>query len=466
MSDELAFETAVGLLAGYQAGRFSPVDATRAALGQIDRRNPEINAFCFVDADGALAQAQASEARWQTGKPIGLLDGVPISIKDLALTAGLPSRFGSLISNADGPWDVDAPFVARLKEHGAVILGKTATPEYGWKGVTDSPLTGITRNPWKPACTPGGSSGGAAAALVCGMGALATGSDGGGSIRIPCGFTGIFGIKMNFGRIPVFPESAMRTLSHAGPMARNVADAALMANVMCEPDHRDWTALPYQNIDWLAGSDEGIEGLRIAFSSDLGYADVDPGVAELVARAVARFEELGADIVVADPGFDDPIDAFERHWFAGAAGAFGALGEADMAKLDPGHAEIIERGKRITITEYTDAMAARAALAVTMREFHQQYDLLLTPALAVPAFEAGRLVPAHYPDDAPWTSWTPFSYPFNLTQQPAGVICCGLTADGLPVGLQIVAPSYREDLVFRAARAYEELRGPMRFPVD
>ncbi len=464
MSDELCYASATALLDGYRSGGISPVDATRAALARIDRDNDKINAFCVVDHAGALAQAADSEARWRKGEPIGLLDGVPTSIKDLALTKGLATRFGSRLSPADGPWDQDAPFVVRLKEHGAVILGKTTTPEYGWKGVTDSPLTGITRNPWNLETTPGGSSGGASAALAAGMGALATGSDGGGSIRIPSGFTAVFGIKMNFGRVPVYPESAMRSLSHAGPMARNAADAALMANVMCLPDDRDWTALPYQAIDWQSYLDVGVKGLKVAFSPTLGYAQVHPQVAEKVAAAARTFEEMGAEIEEADPGFDDPIESFERHWFAGAAGAMGHLSDTEMAGLDPGFANIIRQGKEIGITQYTAAMAARTELALKMREFHRRFDILLTPALAEPAFTAGKLVPDHYPEDAAWTSWTPFTYPFNMTQQPAGVVNCGFTDDGLPVGLQIVAPSFREDLVFRAAAAYEAVRGPIAWP--
>ena len=453
------------LLEGYSSKRFSPVEATEAAFRRIHDLNPKINAFNHLNEDAATAAAKASETRWAAGAPEGLLDGVPTSVKDLIVTIAMPTRRGSRTSDADAPCDEDAPCVARLREHNAVILGKTTTPEFGWKGLDQSPLTGNTHNPWKLGKTTGGSSAGAAAALAAGMCTLSVGSDGGGSIRIPSAFTGVFGIKMNYGRVPVWPESAMRTLSHVGPMARNVGDAALLANVMCEPDHRDWTALPYQAIDWSDGLDSGVRGWRIAYSADLGYAKVDPEIAGLVEAAAKLFEDLGAIVEAVVPGFDDPIECFQRHWFAGAAGAFGDYGEEQLALMDPGLVDVIERGMGITVRQYTDALGARGALATTMRAFHQTYDLLLTPALAVPAFDHDRIAPPDYPDDAEWTAWTPFTYPFNLTQQPACSIPCGLTAAGLPAGLQIVGRSYADDMVLAAARAYEQVAPKPDWPM-
>src|SRR3954447_16102352 len=292
---DLCALTATELLDGYRKHELSPVEVTRAVLERIERLNPVLNAFNLV-SERAMDDAKASEARWMSGQPKGLLDGVPASIKDIILTKGWPTLRGSKTVDPKGPWNDDAPASARLREHGAVILGKTTTPEFGWKGVTDSPLTGITRNPWNPAKTPGGSSGGAAAALASGMGALAVGTDGGGSIRIPCSFTGLFGIKPSFGRVPAWPLSPFGTVAHVGPMTRSVADAALMLNVIALPGARDWHALPYSPRDWRAGLDHGIEGLRIAFSADLGYAKVDGEVASVVARAVRLFEDLGAKV--------------------------------------------------------------------------------------------------------------------------------------------------------------------------
>lgn len=462
MSDDLIYASAQDLLEGYRQKTLSPVEATQAVLARIEAKNADINAFNLIAADSALEEARAAEQRWARGEPKGRLDGVPVSIKDLVLTKDWPTLKGSLTVDPAGPWDEDAPCVARLREHGAVLVGKTTTPELGWKGITDCALTGITRNPWDLAKTPGGSSGGASAALAAGMAPLAIGSDGGGSIRIPCGFTGVFGIKANFGRVPVYPESAMRTLSHVGPMARTVADAALMLTVIAEPDDRDCTALPYQAIDYTQDLESGVAGLKVAYSRDLGYADVDAEVLAVVDAAAQAFAELGATVEACDPGFDNPKAMFKTHWWAGAAGAMAGLAPAEKAKLEPELAQIVEEGCELSILDYTAAMAARTELCLHMRRFHQRYDLLLTPALAVPAFDVGLLKPPGRPDDDTfWTDWTPFSFPFNLTQQPACSVPCGFTPDGLPVGLQIVAANFREDLVLRAARAYEAAR-----PID
>ncbi len=454
MSDDLAYSSATDLLDAYRAKRLSPLEATKAALGRIAAHNPKINAFMIIDDEGALAAAAESEARWSRGEPIGLVDGVPTGIKDLVLTKGWPTLRGSKTVDPRQDWDEDAPAVARLREHGAVFLGKTTTPEFGWKGVTDCALTGITRNPWNTDKTPGGSSGGASAALAAGMGALHIGTDGGGSIRIPSGFAGVFGIKPSYGRVPAYPPSPFGTVAHVGPMARTVADAALMLTVIAGPDARDWLALPYDGRDWRQGLDDGIAGLKVAFSPDLGYAKVDGEVADLVAQAAAAFEALGAHVEQTDPGFEHPGEIFRLHWWAGAASALGGLPPEKMALLEPRLAEIVAAGAEIPLLDYMAAVTARAVLGGQMRQFHERYDLLLTPALAVPAFDVGILGPEGWAD-SDWVGWTPFTYPFNLTQQPACSVPCGFTADGLPVGLQIVGPMHRDDLVLRAARAYQ-----------
>lgn len=458
MSEEIAYLSACELVASFADKTLSPVDAAAAALDRIERFDERINAFCFVDADGAREAARASEARWSKGEPVGLLDGVPTSIKDLNYVAGWPTGRGSLTTEGDGPAAEDAPAIARLREAGAVFLGKTTSPEFGWKGVTDSPLTGITRNPWNLDKTPGGSSGGAAAALAAGMGQLAQGGDGGGSIRIPCGFTGLFGLKANYGRVPVHPPSPFGTLSHVGPMTRSVDDLAAMFTVMSRPDVRDWNALPFLDQDWRRGLDDGVEGLRIAFSPDLGYAQVDAEVASVVAAAAAAFSELGATVENVGPGFDDPTPVFRTLWWAGAAQLVSTLPAEKVDKLEPAFRELAAEGAQIPLLDYTAAMVARVALGQVMNHFHEQYDLLLTPTLAVPAFEAGQLAPDGDDDPLRWLRWTPFSYPFNMTGQPALTAPCGFTPDGLPVGLQIVGPLHREDLVLKAARAFEAAR--------
>ncbi len=456
---ELWALTATELLDGFRKHDCSPVEAARAVLSRIEKLNPALNAFNLV-SDRALDDAKASEARWMGGQPKGLLDGVPVSIKDLLLTRGWPTLRGSKTIDPKGPWNDDAPAVARLREHGAVLIGKTNTPEFGWKGVTDSALSGITRNPWNRDKTPGGSSGGAAAALAAGMGPLAVGTDGGGSIRIPCSFTGIFGLKPSFGRVPAWPLSPFGTVAHVGPMTRSVADAALMLNVLAQPDARDWHALDYEPRDWRTGLEHGVQGMCIAFSPDLGYAKVDPEVAAIVRQAIRIFADLGAKVEEKNPGFESPEPIFRTQWFSGAALLMKTVKQKEL--VDPGLREVAAAGEKIGAMEILEAQMKRAALGAHMNLFHRDYDLLVTPTLSIAAFDAGKEV-ADAKLQQRWTDWTPFSFPFNLTQQPAASIPCGLTKAGLPVGLHIVGPRYGEALVLRAAHAFESAM-PIRMP--
>jgi aspartyl-tRNA(Asn)/glutamyl-tRNA(Gln) amidotransferase subunit A len=456
MSDLWAL-TATELVDAFRKKTLSPVEVTAAVLKRIEALNPVFNAFNLVAAQEALQQAKASEARWLSGQPRGLLDGVPVSIKDLILTKGWPTLRGSKTIDSKGPWNDDAPATARLREHGAVLLGKTTTPEFGWKGVCDSPLTGITRNPWNKAKTPGGSSGGAAAAVASGMGPLAVGTDGGGSIRIPCAFTGLFGIKASFGRVPAWPLSPFGTVAHVGPMTRSVADAALMLNVLALPDARDWHALPFEPRDWRTGLDQGVADLRIAYSPDLGYAKVDAEVAAIVKNAVQVLQDLGAKVEEKTPGFEDPAALFMTHWFSGAAFLLKGIAKDKHKLIDPGLLEMAAQGEKVTAHDFLDAQLKRGALGAHMNLFHRDYDLLVTPTLSIAAFDAGKEV-ADKMLQSRWTDWTPFTFPFNLTQQPAASIPCGLTKAGLPVGLHLVGPRYADALVLRAARAFETVR--------
>jgi aspartyl-tRNA(Asn)/glutamyl-tRNA(Gln) amidotransferase subunit A len=446
--------TAVELLTAYRDGELSPVEAVQAVLERVERLDAQVNAFCLLDADTALASARASEERWRRGEPVGLLDGVPISIKDLVLTAGWPTLRGSHTIDPAGPWDVDAPAVARVREHGAVLFGKTTSPEMGWKGVTDAPLTGVTRNPWDPTRTSGGSSGGSAAALALGMGPLSLGTDGGGSVRIPAAFTGTTTIKPTFGRVPIYPASPFGVLSHLGPMTRTAADAVLLLDVISGSDVRDpWALAPVAAA--VAQVPQAASGLRIAVSPTLGYVDVHPEVALAFTAAVEVFTGLGAHVEQADPGFADPLDAFETLWFSGAATSLDPIAPQQRARMDPGLVEIAEQGARYSSVDYLSGMAVRTELGVLMGAFHERYDLLLTPTLPIPAFEAGVEVPAGWPGRR-WTTWTPFTYPFNMTQQPAASVPCGFTSDGLPVGLQIVGPRHCDAVVLAAADAFQQ----------
>lgn len=457
MTDSPADLTATELLALYRTGDLSPVEACEAVLARIEDVNPTLNAYLLVDADGARLRAAESTARWAQGMPAGALDGVPVSIKDVLLTRGWPTLRGSRAIDPDQPWPEDSPVVGRVREQGAVIMGKTTTPELAWKAVTDSPLTGITRNPWDPERTPGGSSGGAAAAVAAGMAPLALGTDGGGSVRIPAAFTGTVTIKPTYGLVPHYPASAFGTLAHTGPMTRTVADAALLLDVIAGPDYRDWSALPQQALRFSDLHRDDLTGLRVAYSATLGFADaariLDPEVTSAVAGAAKIFESLGAHVTAVDPPITDPVEEFHVLWFAGAAATVAGLPRTD--ELDPGLAEIADTGARLSAVDYLRANALRAAMGIAMGKFHETYDLLLTPTVPIPAFAAGLEVPEGWP--APrWTSWTPFTYPFNMTQQPAASVPCGFTSAGLPIGLQVVGPRHSDALVLAACNAFEQ----------
>ena len=456
---DLTQHTAEQLLALYREGAASPVEVTRQVLQRIAKLNPVLNAFCLVDEEAALKSAGVSEQRWQAhrhnGSAVGALEGVPASIKDLLLTRGWPTLRGSRTVNPQQNWDVDAPVTARLREAGAVLLGKTTTPEFGCKGETNSLLTGISRNPWNTAHTPGGSSGGASAAVSAGLGPLAIGTDGAGSVRIPAAFCGNVGLKPSFGRIPAYPLSPFGSVAHLGPHAMSVTDVALMMNTITRPDARDWTALPFDNIDYTAGLKDGVKGLRVAYSPTLGYAkNVHPDIAAAVKKAASYLAQLGAQVEQVDPGIEDPLDITTGLWFAGAYQVWRALSKEQQALTDPDFAAQAALGERLDVNAVHQLNQRRGLLGSHLRQFMQRFDLILTPSTAVPAFKA---LPAGHSamNSEAMLGWTPFSYPFNLSQQPAISLPCGLTADGLPMGVQLVGPMFADALVLRAAKALE-----------
>lgn len=446
------------LLAAYRSRAVSPREAVGAALDALERLNPQVNAFCLVEREEAMRAAKASEERWAAGRPLGALDGLPVTIKDNIAWAGCPMRRGSRVS-PDAPMPENAPIVDRLLEAGAVPLGKTTMPEYGWKGLGDSPLHGPARNPWNTGMTTGGSSGGAAAAAALNIGVMHVGTDGAGSVRIPAGFCGVFGLKPTYGRVPAYPPSPFGIVAHIGPLTRSVRDAALMMSVAARPDPRDITGTTLPAPDYRVGLEDGVKGMRVAWSPRLGYVErLDPEVEALAAAAARAFEELGAVVEEADPGFPDPVEILNGLWRVGAWSVLRAIPEERWGEMDPGFVAMGLKGKAISGSDYVASASARGALSLAMHRFHERYDLLLTPTLATPAFAVNHDTPpdGRFGDD--WLGWTPYSYPFNLTLQPAASVPCGLTRDGLPVGLQIVGPLHRDDLVLRAARAIEAIR--------
>jgi aspartyl-tRNA(Asn)/glutamyl-tRNA(Gln) amidotransferase subunit A len=448
--------SAAELLESYRAKQLSPVEVTRAALERIGKLQPTYNAFVLVGEQEALRDARASEARWLKGTPAGLVDGLPTTVKDLLLLKGWPTRRGSRTVDPNQPWDEDSAAVARMREQGAVFLGKTTTPEFGWKGVTDSPLTGLTVNPWDTTKTPGGSSGGAAVAAAFGMGVMHLATDGGGSIRIPAGFCGLFGFKPTFGLVPVHPHPPPWTLWHQGPISRTVHDAALMLTVISRPDVRDFYAAPSLGIDYRQGLDDGVRGTRIAYSRTLGYAKVDPAVAALVDRAVATLGELGAQVEEIDLALKDPIETMQPLWAVALAMAVQPLTAQQRSLMDQPLLDLAQPGFSISALEYRALEKQRETLARRMNMLHQQYDVLVTPQLATTAFAVNHEVP---PGNGMkrWWEWSPFTYPFNLTQQPAATVPCGFAPNGLPVAMQIVSAKFAERKVLRAARAYEQV---------
>ena len=455
MSEDLAFMPATELIQNYRTLKLSPVEVVHASLDRIERHGSKLNAFTIVDADSALDAASDSEQRWKNGNPKGLLDGVPTTIKDLVITKGWPTLRGSRSTNPDQPWDEDAPCVARLKEHGAVLLGKTTTPEFGHKGVTDSILTGITRNPWNLDKTPGGSSGGASAAVASGMGQLAIGTDAGGSIRIPACFTGIYGLKPTFGRVPTYPSSPFGTLAHAGPMTRTVADAALMLTVIANPDTRDWHALPYDGTNYSTTIDGNIHGLKVAFSPTLGLdVEVNAEVAETVSNATQQLSDLGASVETIDLNWPiPPRDIIQVLFTCSAAKFISMLTGEQQGQIEPTLLAMAAEGKKLDMMSLKTAELDRTANGIYMNHILAKYDVLLSPTLPVVAFDAGKPCPDSYSEDP--FGWIPFTPPFNLTGQPAASIPCGFSQSGLPVGLQIVGPMHGDSVVLNVSLAFE-----------
>ncbi len=443
--------------------KVSPVEVVAAVFSRIHRLDLKLNAFCALAEDEARREAKRAEEAIMRKDKIGLLHGVPVSIKDLILTQGIRTTFGSKIYENFVPKE-DEIVVKRLKAAGAIILGKTNTCEFGYKGVTDNFVFGPTRNPWNLELTPAGSSGGAAAAVASGLGPLALGSDGGGSVRAPAGFCGIFGLKPSRGRIPIYPippgwENLYRRVLHLGPITRTVADAALMMDAMAGPDDRDPASLFEKKISYRRGLKNGIQGLQVAWTANLGDAVVEPGIREKAQSALQVFEELGCSVEEVKIDIPSLHASYQALFAADCAVALGDRLGKWRDQMDPGLVRLIEIGQTVSGVDYSKAMRQVNLLWISLQPYFKKFALLLTPTLPVPPFQIGidwpktiggqKIHPLNY---------LAFTYPFNLTGQPAASVPCGWTKDDLPVGLQIVGRPMDDSTVLRAAAAFEEAR--------
>lgn len=464
MTVDLTQASAAQLGKLYAKGKASPVEAMKAVLKRVEAVNPHLNALCLVDAEPALTAAKASERRWKKGKPLSPLDGVPVSVKELVRVKGWPVRMGSKLTDTT-PAEADAPAVARLRESGAILFAQSTSSEYGHKGVTDSPLHGITRNPWDVTRTPGGSSGGAGAAVAAGFGPIAIGTDGGGSVRLPSSFTGLVGLKATFGRIAAWPPSLTGELSNTGPMCRTALDAALMMNVIARPDPLDGWSLPPDGVDYVEALKGKLKKPRIAFVLRMGDHPLDIEVAALVTKAAKRFEKMGCLVeeVVAPTNYRETGRAFVVHWLSALQRLLQLYPEQRHQEFDESLMAGAENGRKFTLQDLVNAQVVRRDMTIAWNAFFAKYDLLLTPTLAVQAFEAGQNAPLGA-DGKPNQQWSPYTFQFNLSRHPAISVPCGRSRDGLPIGLQIVAGHYKDAQVLRAAARYAEA-DPLEFPV-
>ena len=458
--DDLAFTAASDLRPLIDSRQVSIVELTELFLRRIQALNPTLNAYLTVTGDEAIASARSAEQALLRGEARGYLHGIPISIKDLEMTDGIRTTLGSIVFKAHVP-EQDSIVVERVRKSGAIILGKTNTPEFGFSGTTENRLGDACRNPWNTERTTGGSSGGAGAAVAAGLCTLATGSDGGGSIRIPSSFCGTYGIKSSQGRVPRYGgvgRPAYNTFSQSGPLTRTVRDSALLLQVLAGPDRRDPGCMRDEPPDFVAALDQDVTGLRLAWSPDLGYAAVDAEVGTNAYNAARMFEELGC--TVEEPGLvlSDPFPSFWDAFSTAGYTSYGHLLGEHADELTKYARITLEHGREMTAADYSRALVYIVQLQAKMETLFEQYDLLLTPTTAVPAFPVGEhpTIIGGTPVQPFW-GYTPFTFPFNMTMQPAASIPCGFSADGMPIGLQIIGRRGDESTVFSASAAFERV---------
>lgn len=454
--DEFAFMPALEMRTLIQSKQVSPVEIAELTLRRIEETQSSLNAFVTITPELALDAARKAEQAIMSGEDRGLLTGIPLSIKDLTAVKDVRFTSGSrTLSDFIAP--LDSPTSERVKAHGASIVGKTTTTEFGCKGSSNSPLTGETRNPWNLDKTTGGSSAGAGASVAAGLTPFALGTDGGGSIRIPSSLCGLFGIKAQFGRVPVFPVAATPTLAHVGPMARTVRDAALLLTAISGFDARDPASVAAEVPNYLAACERPPNGLRIAWSATLGYARPTREVVEIASAAASVFEGLGCTVEMVESVFDDPIELWMAEFYAGVGTRLKKTLIEQRDLIDPAVAAVLDRALDQTIDQYYERVFRRYEFREKVRQFFEQFDLLLTPTTPTVAFDLGRDVPKEL-EGANIVSWVAYTYPVNLCGVPAASIPCGFTQAGLPVGLHIVAKTHGEMDIFSAAAAFEAAR--------
>ena len=465
MDQELAFASAITIRRLMESKEVSCVEVVEMFFSRIQEFNPRLNAYLALCQDQAMEQASTAQSAFNRGEDLGPLHGIPISIKDLEMTNGIPTTLGSAMF-ADRTPELDSVVVERVKNAGAIILGKTNTPEFGLSGTTENKLGDACRNPWDISRTPGGSSGGAAAALAAGLCTLATGSDGGGSIRIPASFSGLFGIKPSQGRVPRYGGYGFPAANHfsqSGPMSRTVADTALLLQVLAGPDPRDPVSMRETPPDFSAGLGHGVADLRIAWSPDLGYAGVVPEVIRITENAAKVFEELGAIVETPNLAIDDPFQAFWDVFATASYTSYGHLLEERREDFTYYGLRAFEHGAEVSGADLSRALLRVDQLRRQMENFFDDYDLLLTPTMAVPAFpieERPSVIGGKEVD--PFWGYLPFTFPINMTGQTAASVPCGSSEDpssmGMPIGLHIVGPRGAEAKVLQASAAFETAR--------
>ena len=464
MKNELYKLSAVDLLRMYKTRETNPLEVSLDIIKQLENKNSQFNAFVCFDKEKILQQAKLSSERWSSGKVKGILDGVPISIKDLLVTKDYPTRRGSFIESLPITSDKDAPVVKKIFEQGGIVLGKTTTPEFGHKGTTQSKRYGATLNPWNTELNSGGSSGGSASAVAAGMGPLSIGTDGGGSVRIPCSFCGLFGHKPTFGKVPAYPISPFGTVANIGPITRTVADGGLLMNVIAKPDKDDWYSLPYDKEIYNEFDLNEVKNLKIGVFKYWGMKNffnqisLEDSVEVVYENILKKLKQEGLQLT-----FDskinwpnNPADIFKTMWYVGAANLSKKIDDEEFSKIDENFLQFIDEGNKYSVFDFLAAEAKRAENASYLSYLFEKFDVLIGPTMPVLPLECDEVIPKDYKSKDLF-SWTPFTYPFNLTKHPSSTINCGFSSSGLPIGIQVVAPHYEDKRCFQISAYLEKV---------